>query len=136
MRLGKASAYAILAAAYIARNNGSEPVQGRVIAKAFDIPTEYLLKVLQVLVQADVLDSESGRRGGYLLRKSPERTTLLELIEAVEGPIESGIMADAGNREAADLHRLIEALCEDAAGYTRMILSRTTLREFAQAVAV
>jgi FeS assembly SUF system regulator len=44
-------------------------------------------KFLKVLAAARLLNSQQGRRGGYHLARAPERITLAEIIEAVDGPI-------------------------------------------------
>jgi Rrf2 family protein len=92
LRFGKASAYAVFATVHIARNQSDGPVQGRLISEAYDIPSEYLFKILLRLVNAGIITSAPGRRGGYQLGKKPAEITLLEIVEAIEGTID--YMAD------------------------------------------
>ena len=54
------------------------------IAKATRVPQAYLAKVLQNLVQAGVLRSRRGLRGGIALVKKPEELTILEVVNAVD----------------------------------------------------
>lgn len=129
MRLSKASAYAVFAAVHIARHEGDGPVQGRTIAQAYDLPVEYLLKILQQLVRSGVLTSAPGRRGGFALHHPADETTLLHIVEAVDGPL-NGHLAVSGSIVGADaLMRNIEGLCNDIAASTRMILQQTTLQQ-------
>jgi Rrf2 family protein len=76
-----------LAVGYIAKNQGDGVVLSQNISKQYDIPLEYLLKILQQLVRANVLRSKRGPRGGFSLAKLPNKITMLEVIEAVDGPL-------------------------------------------------
>src|SRR5437588_11781850 len=88
MKLTRASSYAIQAVVYMASQRPlDKPVASHHIAEARKIPERFLLKVLKPLVSARVLFSIKGPNGGYRLAKSPDKITLLEVIEAVDGPI-------------------------------------------------
>jgi len=87
MRVSRSTGYALLAVGYIAKNQGDGVVLSQNISKQYDIPLEYLLKILQQLVRANVLRSKRGPRGGFSLAKPTNRITMLEIIEAVDGPL-------------------------------------------------
>jgi Rrf2 family protein len=72
---------------YIARKHGDGLVPAEEISPKYDIPLEYLLKILQQLVRANVLRSKRGPRGGFSLAKSTSKISLLEVLEAVDGPL-------------------------------------------------
>ena len=55
------------------------------IARASDVPGAYATRVLALLHRRGLLLARAGQRGGYALARS--RITLLEVIEAVEGPL-------------------------------------------------
>jgi Rrf2 family protein len=76
-----------LAVGYIAKHQGDGVVLSQDISKQYDIPLEYLLKILQQLVRANVLRSKRGPRGGFSLAKPTNKITMLEIIEAVDGPL-------------------------------------------------
>jgi Rrf2 family protein len=76
-----------LAVGYIAKNQGDGVVLSQNISKEYGIPLEYLLKILQQLVRANVLRSKRGPRGGFSLAKPATKITMLEIIEAVDGPL-------------------------------------------------
>ena len=132
MQLGKASAYAAFAAIYIARHQGAGPVSGRRVAEACDIPPEYLLKILQQLVRTRVLRSETGRRGGFLLRKAAGETTLLEIVEAIEGPLsgELPVRGEVGGTQTGRAQ--ITEMCDGIARYARTLLRETTIAQLAK----
>jgi len=87
MRVNRSTGYALLALGYIAKNQGEGVVLSEDIAQKYDIPLEYLLKILQKLVRANVLRSKRGPHGGFSLAKSTQKITMLEMIEAVNGPL-------------------------------------------------
>lgn len=89
MRVSRSTGYAVLAVGYIAQHQAKGIVLSQNIAESYDIPLEYLLKILQQLVRANLLRSKRGPRGGFLLAKPTNRITLLEIIEAVDGPLTS-----------------------------------------------
>jgi Rrf2 family protein len=88
MRISRSTGYAILAVGYIAQNQKQQGiVLSQSVSKKYNIPLEYLLKILQQLVRANVLRSKRGPRGGFNLAQPPKKITMLQIIEAVEGPM-------------------------------------------------
>jgi len=87
MRVSRSTGYALLAVGFIAKTQGKGVVLSQNISKQYDIPLEYLLKILQQLVRANVLRSKRGPRGGFSLAKPVNKITMLEMIEAVDGPL-------------------------------------------------
>ena len=88
MKVSRSTGYGLLAVGYVAQHREDvELILSQDIAKKYNIPLEYLLKILQQLVRANVLQSKRGPRGGFSLAKAPNKITMLQVIEAVEGPI-------------------------------------------------
>jgi Rrf2 family protein len=56
------------------------------LAEFHGVSTSYLLKHLQALSGAGILETVPGPRGGYRLAKKPEDISLLDIVLAVEGP--------------------------------------------------
>jgi len=56
------------------------------LAEYHGVSTSYLLKHLQALAGAGLLESVPGPKGGYRLAKKPEAISLLDIVLAVEGP--------------------------------------------------
>jgi DNA-binding IscR family transcriptional regulator len=59
------------------------------LAASHDLPRAYLNKQLQALAQAGLLVSTPGVRGGFRLARPPEAISLLDVVEAIEGPQEA-----------------------------------------------
>jgi Rrf2 family protein len=98
MRISRSTGYGLLAAGYIARNEKDGIVLSQTISKEYDIPLEYLLKILQQLVRANILRSKRGPRGGFVLSKPVSRISMLEIIEAVDGPLVSQLNLEEHSR--------------------------------------
>jgi Rrf2 family protein len=59
----------------------------REIASVLHVSEFHLSKVLQRLSKAGLVSAVRGPRGGFLLGKDPEKITLLEVYEEIEGPL-------------------------------------------------
>lgn len=129
MKLSKASAYAVFATAYIAEHEHAGPVHGADIAEACGIPPEYLRKILQQLVRAQVLESETGRRGGFLLRKPQGRTTLLEIVEAIDGPLDGELSVNKDISPGGLARTRLRAVCNAAAQSIKSLLREATIKQ-------
>jgi len=127
MRLGRAAAYAVFATTHLAENATGAPIQGRDIAEACGIPPGHLLKILQQLVRAQILSSERGPAGGFVLRKPPQDISLLEIVEAIEGPINGDLLLRnvAAGKEKARAR--LEQTCQEVAEYAKSRLAGTLI---------
>lgn len=67
---------------------GSGPIQIAEIASSQKIPIRFLEQLLLALKRGGMVTSNRGRQGGYVLAKSPGSISLLNIIEALEGPVE------------------------------------------------
>ena len=83
--LSKTTGYAVLALSYL-EEPGNRPVVAKTIAQSTDIPLPYLSRILHSLGQRELIETKRGYRGGFCLAKPAKQITLLEIVEAVEGP--------------------------------------------------
>lgn len=86
-RLSKASEYAIRGLHYLAMQPEDKVSYIEEIAKAQDAPPAYLAKLFQGLARKGFVRSYRGPGGGFGLTRHPKDINLLEVIEAVEGPV-------------------------------------------------
>lgn len=87
LELTKKTDLAFQALSAIAEADG-ERVNGSDLAAELDISTQYLPHVVAPLTKAGWVSSVSGPRGGYTVTRSLDNISLLDLIEAVEGPVD------------------------------------------------
>ncbi|MBB6412098.1 RrF2 family transcriptional regulator [Mesorhizobium sangaii] len=85
MKLGEGVEAAIHCAAMLAGVEGEATMPGAALAEAFGLSPSYLLKHLNMLSAALILESVPGPAGGYRLARPAERITLLDIVLAVEG---------------------------------------------------
>ncbi len=71
----------------LARHYDDGRRKAREIAAAMDIPARYVTQILANLVRQDLLVAVAGPNGGYALARPPAAISLLEVVEAAEGPI-------------------------------------------------
>lgn len=81
MILNQSADYALRAVLFLARSDEQGPLNADVVAGALGVPRNYLGKVLNQLVQYDVLVSERGPRGGFSLA-APAREIVLKSVIA------------------------------------------------------
>ncbi len=75
--------YALRAVVCLAQNApGAQTTEQ--IAQTTLVPTAYLSKVLQTLSRAGIVNSQRGLHGGFSLAKTPEETTILDVVNAVD----------------------------------------------------
>ena len=113
MKLSQASDYAFRAILYLAKQGVGNRVDAQTISEVENIPKRFLLKTFRKLAQTDIIESYRGKYGGYALAKDPAEVTLLDVVEAVEGPIEVNrclVEPEACNKEGADTCRIHHAL--------------------------
>jgi Rrf2 family protein len=125
MKLTHASSYALHAVVFLAAQKGNTPVASHQIAKARGIPERFLLKVLKPLVSARVLASVKGPNGGYRLARQPNDVTMLEVVEAVDGPL-NGQRADA---KGDKLEFQLDTICRDVTEKLRKQLEKVRITE-------
>ncbi|MET7570168.1 Rrf2 family transcriptional regulator [Streptomyces sp. NPDC005492] len=63
-----------------------DPVPAARLAQFHDVSPTYLAKQLQALSRAGLVRSVQGKSGGYVLTRSPASITVLEVVEAIDGP--------------------------------------------------
>lgn len=87
MRLTKAGEYAVRCMLYLSCLDMGEIGSRVEIAKAMDIPAQFLSKIAQQLARAGYIEIVQGPKGGFRLVMPPDQITLLGVIEAVIGEI-------------------------------------------------
>jgi len=83
----KTCEYGIKAVVFIAKTADLvERVSLKSIAKAVDSPEPFTAKILQQLVRADIIDSQKGPNGGFLLDTIKLDTLVLaDVVNAIDG---------------------------------------------------
>lgn len=83
-------------------NDAGERIQGSPLANAIGTSPAFLAQVMTPLVRNDWVDSVPGRTGGYAVAVDPNTISILELIEAIEGPTDEGCAFRGGACSSVD----------------------------------
>ncbi len=87
MQITRQADYAVRAVLYLARLGQTERAATSQVAQQQHIPPSFLAKIISQLSIAGLLHTSRGARGGVTLAREPGEITLLEVIEAIDGPI-------------------------------------------------
>lgn len=129
VKLSKTSAQAALALAYLALQDETQIVQAKQVAKHLGIPSDSALKILQALARHRIIHSRLGRSGGYRLASQPAEITLLQVIEAIDGPISGQVRVDNAPINIAGGLDLLLTISQQAADRIKEELSQTTIAD-------
>jgi Rrf2 family protein len=87
MQITRQADYALRAVIFLARMNGDERASTSAIAENQKIPPSFLAKIVSQLSLAGLIQTSRGARGGVSLAKKPEEISVLDVIEAIDGPV-------------------------------------------------
>ncbi|MAG58591.1 MAG: hypothetical protein CMJ83_20065 [Planctomycetes bacterium] len=87
MQINRGTEYAIRAALFLARQKADTPVMLAAVAEAIGAPANYLSNILQALARFQIVQSHRGARRGYTLARPRSEIDLLQITEALEGPL-------------------------------------------------
>jgi Rrf2 family protein len=87
MKLSRTVTYALKATIQLAQFGDGPPIPCSRLAADGGMPERFLLQILRSLVTHGVLTSARGVDGGYTLVRRPDHISVLEVIEAIEGPL-------------------------------------------------
>lgn len=126
MNISSRCEYACRAVVELARHeNSDEPVTALAIAEKRGIPEKYLVHILLQLKRAGLVRSVRGAQGGYLLGRSPDDITLLDIVESIDGPVLDPLPVD--DRSSADLAPTWREIARQVTAVLRAVTVRTIL---------
>ena len=131
MQLTRSADYAVRAMLDIADETRSEEGRARthLVAQRQDIPPALLAKLVPLLVRAGLLDSQRGARGGLFLARPASEIRMLEIVEAVEGPIAVNRCTATPAQCDKVAHCSIHPVWQKAQDYLVDLLKTTTLAD-------
>ncbi len=127
MRISRASTYAVLAAIQLSDSASSPPIPCSQLAKLGNMPERFLLQVLRTLVNHGLLKSTRGVDGGYRLARPMSQISLLEVIEATDGPIQPELPQISGLTPQS--HKRLAEVLGDIAHDAKRRLGGVTLAQ-------
>ena len=97
MQITRQADYAIRAVLYLAQIKDGSRTATSIVAKEQHIPPSFLAKIVTQLSLAGVLHTSRGAHGGVMLAREPKDISLLDVIQAIDGPLQlSECVEDGG----------------------------------------
>ena len=87
MQITRQADYAVRAVHYLSQLGPNQRAATSQIAQEQHIPPSFLAKIVSQLSVAGILQSSRGARGGVSLARDPDNISILEVVEAIDGPI-------------------------------------------------
>ena len=87
MQINRGTEYAIRATVFLAEQSEKAPIVLVDIADGIGAPANYLSNILQSLTRFGIVQAHRGARRGYSLGRPAEEIDLLQILEALEGPL-------------------------------------------------
>jgi Rrf2 family cysteine metabolism transcriptional repressor len=116
------SPYAVRALSELARRGDAAPVPIGDLARARDIPVQFLEGLFATMRRAGILQSQRGVKGGYNFARPPSEITVLEVVELLEGELGTDATANG-------------AVWSDAVEAVKNVLGASTIAEVAESEA-
>jgi len=87
MQITRQADYALRAINFLAHLEPNQRASTSQIAEEKSIPPSFLAKIISQLSIAGLIHTSRGARGGVSLARSPEQISILEVVEAIDGPV-------------------------------------------------
>jgi len=88
MQITRATDYAVRILIHLAASPDQARIAAPEVARGIEAPESFVSKVLQQLVQRGMVTSRRGAGGGFQLAIQPDKVTLLDVVEMLEGPLQ------------------------------------------------
>jgi Rrf2 family protein len=129
MKLSRAAGYAVQALARLTANEHGGPLlPSHKLVRAEGLSERFLHRALLGLVRARALVSVRGPHGGYRLARPSKAISLLQVVEATDGPVR-GVAPQAVTKGDGQLDRRLQVACEEAAEIIRRNLGRVSVAD-------
>ncbi|PYV42352.1 MAG: Rrf2 family transcriptional regulator [Acidobacteria bacterium] len=129
MKLSTRGEYGLLAIIDLALHSHKGPVQSFQIAERQSIPKQYLDQLMLILKKAGLVESSRGRQGGYQLARAANTVSILDIITALEGPIENVNFMNKESVSSNTARDLLRCLWSDLFSNIVEVLRAKTLEE-------
>ena len=111
--MGKASVYGIYGLAFLCRQPEGKFIPLFKLSPMIDAPNKSLAKIFQDLVRSGIVKSHRGVKGGFCINKSKQGTTLREIIESVQSPIQISRCLNNKNKHSGITAEKLRTFCQE-----------------------
>ena len=114
------SKYGLFALLEMAQNYGNPPLNVKEIAARRNISPQYLEQLLNRLIKPGLILAVRGQKGGFVLARPPREIALVDVLEALEGPLalsqniaENDALLEYARQAEATLRRVLNVPLSD-----------------------
>ena len=134
MMISSRGRYALRVMLDMAKQHSTQNISVRDLAARQNISRKYLESIMNMLCKSELVESATGKTGGYKLRRAPEEYTVGEILQAVEGDLEPIACLTEGSKkcEGAGSCYILpfwQGLKEHIDGYVNSYTLKTLLDE-------
>jgi Rrf2 family protein len=134
MRVSTKGRYATRIMIYLALNGQKNPVRKKEVAKYEGLSADYVEQILTKLKTANLVHSQRGKHGGFILAKDTKDITINDIITATEGPI---ILVDCASEKCGKSAPCVSSdVWQEASDAINKIFSKYTLAEMVKRTAI
>jgi len=131
-KLSTKGRYAVRIMVYLATQEANNTARKQDIAESESISPDYVEQILIRLRAGGLVMSHRGARGGFSLACDPRRTSVMDVLEATEGPLEIAPCRDT--RCDRGTHCVVQGVWEKAASALKGVLSKVLIADLAAKV--
>jgi Rrf2 family protein len=113
MQITRQADYGIRAVRYLARQGADQRVATSRVAQEMKIPPSFLAKIVSQLTIAGLLRTSRGSRGGVSLGREPKDISVLDVVEAIDGPIQLNGCVGTGKNRGFEEDDLVHPIWEE-----------------------
>lgn len=117
---------------YLAGRDHDQLISAREIAESQNIPQRFLRTIVSQFAKLGFINSYQGNGGGIRLADNAENKTLLEVIEAVEGPIYLNVCMQGEQACQFSVQCAVHQVWHEAQAAVQKIIGGKTLKQLAQ----
>lgn len=139
LNLNRGGEYAIAALTRLALESNREPgklIAVRVLAESQGLPKSFLSKILEQCLRKGLITSKSGSRGGVALARPAAEISMLDILEACEGPYHRADCVFYSDRKCEGTDCVVFCPLRKREEDVRLSLARTTLAEMARSLEI
>jgi Rrf2 family cysteine metabolism transcriptional repressor len=129
MKLSTRTRYGMRALLELAANNGTRPLQIKIIARRQDISVKYLEQLMAMLKSAGLIRSIRGSKGGYVLAKPPNQIKLSDVFDCLEGHVVTAECVEDENYCARVADCVVRSLWIEVQDAVQNVLRSNTLQD-------
>jgi len=132
LKISTKGRYAVRIMVYLAVRDDERPARKQDVADAEGISPDYVGQILIRLRASGLVQSHRGARGGFTVACDPHKTTVLDILEATEGPLQIAPCVEAGCEHLTRC--AVQGVWQDAAKGLREVFSGALLADLADKV--